>query len=95
MLLADVLVEVLRELGGDNRPLHRSRIIPLAEQRWRALGNTIKGDFGQTVSATIQEYSSDSSEWKKKPGGEDLFGMHKVRGQSGYYSLHSPTLAQL
>ena len=83
MRLADVLVEVLRELGGDNRPIHRSRVIPLAEKRWRDLGNAIKGDFGQTVSATIQEYSSDSSEWRKKPSGEDLFEMHKVRGKTG------------
>jgi len=95
MRLADVLVKVLTELGGENRPIHRSRIIPLAERRWQILGNTIKGDFGQTVSATIQEYSSDSSEWKKKPHGEDLFRMHKVRGKPGYYSLRSPALGQL
>jgi hypothetical protein len=63
MRLANVLVEVLRELGGESKPIHRGRIIPLAEQRWRDLGNAIKGDFGQTVSATIQEYSSDSAEW--------------------------------
>jgi hypothetical protein len=95
MRLADVLVEVSTELGGDKRPIHRSYIIPLAEQRWRTLGNTIKGDFGQTVSATIQEYSSDSSEWTKKPHGENLFGMHEVKGQKGYYSLHSTKLSQL
>jgi hypothetical protein len=95
MRLADVLVEVLRELGGDNKPIHRSRIIPLAEKRWRDLGHVINGDFGQEISSAIQEYSSNSKKWRKKASGEDLFEMHKVRGKDGYYSLRAPTLDQL
>jgi len=96
--LADVLVEVIRELGGgEGKPVHRSRIIPLAEKRWRALGHKIIGDFGQTVSATIQEYSPDSSKWRKKAReGEPLFSMHEIDGEDGYYSvLPTPTLDDL
>jgi len=95
MRLADVIKQVIRELGGDHRPIHRSKIVPIAEERWRALGNVIKGDFGQTVSATIQEYSSDSAEWKKRiarPDAEDMFVMH----WGGNYSIRQgPSLDEL
>src|SRR4051812_2651547 len=92
MRLADVLKEVLKELGGDDRPVHRSKLIPIAEKRWIALGHTIDGDFGQLVSATIQEYSSDSAEWKKRPQSDwrdNLFKMEK----RGYYSLRKGATA--
>jgi hypothetical protein len=86
MRLADLLKEILRELGGEDRPVSRARVVPIAERRWRELGHSIHGDFGQVVSATIQEYSSDSAEWKKRQKSErqeDLFAMPK----RGYYAL--------
>jgi hypothetical protein len=89
MRLADLIQIVLFELGGDSRPVHRSRLIPIVEKRWRELGHEVRGDFGQVVSATIQEYSSDSAEWKKGTNldaKEDLFVMHK----EGLYSVRKP-----
>ena len=86
-LLVDVITEVLDELGAtESHPAHRSRFNPIIESRWKKLGNVLDAskDFGQAISAELQRFTSDSSEWKKaKQKQPDLFRMHG----DGYWSV--------
>lgn len=87
MLLVDVIVEVLDELGAtDSHPISRQDFNPIIESRWKKLGNVLDPtkDFGQTISATLHAFCSDCSEWKKsKIKQPDLFQMHG----EGYWSV--------
>jgi hypothetical protein len=88
MLLVDVIEQVFRQLGADElHPVHRSRFNPIIEARWKALGHTIRGDFGQEVSAELHRHCSQSAQWKRlgrdeNPNAIDRFMMHG----EGYWS---------
>jgi hypothetical protein len=81
--LADVILEVLDELGADEaHPLHNSVFNPLIERRWRDLVKNLDSakDFRQTINAELRRFGPKSTEWRPK-----LFRMHG----GGYWSVRN------
>ena len=81
--LADVIIEVLDELGAnETHPLHRSVFSPIVEGRWRSLGHNFDStkDFRKTIDTELQRFGPKSTEWRPK-----LFRMHG----GGYWSVRS------
>jgi hypothetical protein len=81
--LADVIVEVLDELGANEaHPIHRSVLTPIIERRCRSLRNNFDAtkDFRKTINAELMRFGPKSIEWSPK-----LFRMHG----SGYWSVRN------
>jgi len=81
--LADVMIEVLDELGADEaHPLHASVFKPIIERRWSSPGNNRDSakDFRQTINTELRRFGPRSTEWTPK-----LFRMHG----GGYWSVRN------
>jgi len=81
--LADVIIEVLDELGAtETHPLHGSVFNRIVAKRWKRLGNKfdLKKDFRQTINEELQRFGPKSKEWRPK-----LFRMHG----GGYWSIRN------
>ena len=87
--LVDVIMEVLDQLDAtEGRPVHRSVFNPIIETRWKQLGHVldVNEDFGQAISAELQRFCPEASQWKKARAKQPkLFMMHR----DGYWSVRN------